>query len=695
MYSIKKLVIPDTVRYLGVTAVNGNVVSYMDPNGTTGTFEGMTDLVHVLLPKNDNFIGIPNYTFAGCNKIEAIRIPASVKYIGKNAFGYSSLVPTSAGGIQSVLKDIMICGNPDISQADSNPANKVGVFGYDENSSLISHNIYSSQAWKNTYFNSTYHYTWPNGGPKWHLYNPSGELTSSSFQDFGSFINKTLNTDVNNSVKGVNLDEKIQTYSNAGNKLKEKQIRKMITVGTGTSARIYACGHYEDANGKNKSIVMRFFTSGEIDPSFGDTTDTTNPTNNVRTGTLTLSLIHPGSVAATAADYQFGAAGDYDIHQAYDIIEVPNIKDIGGDHSNRPSVRVAICGTAVRQYHPTNAANNTVGNATAFTAGYVAVIDCDIVQPGTSTPPKFGRLWSYDGQTNGTGWGSFYKTNAMSNPPDADATRYLGYVTYQQYMNATDYQDSFFADQNATTPKGINRRRDTGALDLLDLSYGSVNDTGKRLAFRNEYDSTVAMDLSYNPASFMMNSLFAPHVRFYNIMLVDTYDNTGAVNGSRLSVIGTTSIYKMEQHGDGYGGFLIKMLPVDTSDFNNGANRRDALIMMNFKKITGFYNITNPYDIMIRKINYADHLNSYSGGTDVNTGTAYSHSNWGYGMPYGMGYGTNQEANGSYADLDTSISLLHPNFTETIAVFDNNSPMPDFDTTRTDGLGYKNNYLFT
>ena len=44
-----------------------------------------------------------------------------------------------------------------------------------------------------------------------------------------------------------------------------------------------------------------------------------------------------------------------------------------------------------------------------------------------------------------------------------------------------------------------------------------------------------------------------------------------------------------------------------------------------------------------------------------------------------MGYGTNQEANGSYADLDTSISLLHPNFTETIAVFDNNSPMPDFD----------------
>ena len=91
MLCIKKLVIPDTVRYLGVTAVNGNVVSYMDPNGTTGTFEGMTDLVHVLLPKNDNFIGIPNYTFAGCNKIEAIRIPASVKYIGKNAFGYSSL----------------------------------------------------------------------------------------------------------------------------------------------------------------------------------------------------------------------------------------------------------------------------------------------------------------------------------------------------------------------------------------------------------------------------------------------------------------------------------------------------------------------------------------------------------------------------------------------------------------------------
>ena len=135
------------------------------------------------------------------------------------------------------------------------------------------------------------------------------------------------------------------------------------------------------------------------------------------------------------------------------------------------------------------------------------------------------------------------------------------------------------------------------------------------------------MDLSYNPASFMMGLLFAPHVPFlyYNVSRY-IYDNTGAVNGSRLSVIGTTSIYKMEQHGDGYGGFLIKMLPVDTSDFNNGANRRDALIMMNFKKITGFYNITNPYDIMIGKINYADHLNSYSGGADVNTGTAYSHS---------------------------------------------------------------------
>ena len=663
---LQKLVLPSTIRYIGVTSALNGVVTIDQTSSARGSFEGCTGLVHIKLSENSLFTHIPPNSFKDCKRLAAIRIPPNVTHIGSNAF---------SNGL--FLKDVMICGNPDISKSYVSGSYTNGVFGNTAVDSPGNQNIYSTQQWKNNYFNIEYHSYWDNSASgnsnninngyiaKWHLYDPSAYLKVPAFQDFGSYNDTTFYPDALGTVDNVNLDEEIQNLSNAttNQKARRKQIRKIITVGTGAAQRIYAVGHQTvnvSGQEKNRVIVMRYRMNGNTDTSFGDSVDSNNA-NSTRTGTLTVSLTDGGAQNVNSA-FRYEGAGNYETqnfgHIAQDIIEIPSSNNLRSSGGNQPASLIAICGSIGMPFNSTTAPNaggyTTVESGSksiVSSIGFVALIDC------TGT----GSLWSGTG-TNG--WGFQWDDNGT-------ITR-TGFITYRQDHNKVDYQDDFYA----TDTKGINTDSN-GTSNLLTYSSEYIDENNSPVyhtAFRTDFDPNT-------PTAFTMRKLYAPEVKLHNLHLAPEYNSAGTIIKHNLLVTGTTNVYKMEKWISGTtGDTLIKMLPYSTT------NKKDALLLANIS-YTPAGDIFN--NVLIRKINYSSHSESYT--FTVGAGTQYernvSQSNWGNGWDFHPNSysGGEQDSNGTYyPDQDTSLCVLHPDSIEKntiISVLDTTSPPPDDTST--------------
>ena len=673
--NLQKLVLPDTIRYIGVTNVNSGVVTIDQTSSAKGSFEGCTGLVHIKLSENSLFTHIPPNSFKDCKSLVAIRIPSNVNYIGSNAF---------SNGL--FLKDVMICGNPDISKSYVSGSYTNGVFGNNASDSPANQNIYSTQQWKNNYFNIEYHSYWDNSGSsnlnninngyiaKWHLYDSNAYLKVPAFQDFGNFNDTTFYPAGTGSVDNVNLDEDIQNLSNvtANQKSKTKQIRKLVISGTGTNQRIYACGQQTvivSNTSVTRSIVMRFLMNGNIDTNFGDSAVSTDPNNSARTGTLTIALNDNGAEAQQSGIRYMGA-GNYETsnyhHYATDIIDIPSGKNLFTTIT-QPTSLIAICGWIGFTHNSTTVPNiefvapnatdsNKTGTSTSI--GYVAVIDCDI----DSNNNKYGQLWS-----GANGWGAQWSSN------QGLGSQRIGFLTFRQDYNSYTYQDGFF--NWSGTKRGIN----TDSNGNPNLATGTSNASGvSHTFFRTDYD------FGMNPPFSMVN-LYAPNVKFYNLYLAPKYNSIGSIFQYSISVVGTTSVYKMGRY-DYAGTNYIRMFE------SNQANRRDALLMARCDA-TSSYGV-GYRDILIRKINYKGLSSSLQ---DTNNNFL---SNWGNGWDYNLSSTptlqsppTDTDNVNYYPDADVSMSILHPNFNETITVLDTNSPHPDMTTSGANDTVYSRNSI--
>jgi surface protein len=669
--NLQKLVLPSTIRYIGVTNVNSGVVTIDQTSSAKGSFEGCTGLVHIKLSENSLFTNIPPNSFKDCKRLAAIRIPPNVTHIGSNAF---------SNGL--FLKDVMICGNPDISKSYVSGSYTNGVFGNTANDSPANQNIYSTQQWKNNYFNIEYHSYWDNSSAssngfnidsghiaKWHLYDPSAYLKVPAFQDFGTYNDTTFYPAGTGSVDNVNLDEDIQTLSNAtaNQKAKRKQIHKIITVGTGAAQRIYAVGHQTvnvSGQEKNRVIVMRYLMNGNTDTDFGDSVDSNNA-NSTRTGTLTVSLNDGGAQNANSA-FRYEGAGNYETqnfgHTAQDIIEIPSSKNLRSSGGNQPASLIAICGSIGMPFNSTTAPNvdgsiyTTVesgSKSASSTIGFVALIDCT----------SYGSLWSGTGTD---GWGFQWNNSGT-------ITR-TGFLTYRQDHNKVDYQTDFFkygtGNSGLEIEKGINTDA-SGNNNLLTLSSG-YNNMGldvSHTAFRTDFDPSATV--------FTMRKLYVPEVILYNLHLAPEYSSAGTITQYNLLVAGTTNVYKMEKWtSEGNGSPLIRMLPYSKTETET--NKRDALLLFNIT----YSSSDSVNSVLIRKINYESHGSSYFNSDNT------EQSNWGNGWDYnGSAYSTavtDSNFNTYYPDQDTSLCILHHDSigkNTIISALDPNSPSPDATST--------------
>ena len=77
--NLQKLVLPDTIRYIGVTSVNNGVVTIDQTSSAKGSFEGCTGLVHIKLSENSLFTHIPPNSFSPVPKVWSSLILLSPK----------------------------------------------------------------------------------------------------------------------------------------------------------------------------------------------------------------------------------------------------------------------------------------------------------------------------------------------------------------------------------------------------------------------------------------------------------------------------------------------------------------------------------------------------------------------------------------------------------------------------------------